>query len=178
MKPASTSAGSAYYRPNYEIVIQELVQYSTPSPQLPGYPEPNSGTADYNAILNTHSVCSKVNQGLIDEVWLWADRTGGYWEAIMAGPADMIFSTNGPEIIREDCELPISIMGFNYERYESYNPVEATYTVPGVNASLHSFGHRVENTIAHFLDGKHRANVTGTTTTSIMMERSVTLGYD
>lgn len=139
--------------PNVDLVITDTIIHSNQTPKT--YDANGYQIADYNKILTDHGVCSKVNQGLVDEVWLWADRTGGYKESIMAGPANQIFNTNGQPIIRTDCNKAIHIMGFNYEIFASGDGSGGVLN-PSVANELHSFGHRVENTLALFWDGKDR----------------------
>ncbi len=121
-----------------DIEIVDIITYEHNSPLITG--QSGFGAADYNAIINKNNLCEKSNRNLIDEVWLWADRTAGYWESIMVGPSNMIFYINSLPMVRTDCKNPLIIMGFNYERT--------------VDLAMHSFGHRIENTISHFLDGK------------------------
>jgi hypothetical protein len=132
----------SHHTPNIRINIADTIIYNTPSPLIPN--QSGSGAADYNKIINDNNLCNRLNNNEFDEVWLWADRTGGYWEAIMAGPAAQIFDTNGGPIIRQDCNKAMHIMGFNYE--------------VAVDQALHSYGHRIENTLARFWDGKHKHN--------------------
>ena len=45
-----------------------------------------SDITNYNKILTQFSVCDKVNQNQIDELWLWGGPWFGYYEARIAGP--------------------------------------------------------------------------------------------
>ncbi|MBU0976558.1 MAG: hypothetical protein ABIE03_02100 [Patescibacteria group bacterium] len=116
---------------SFEIVEKHHVLGNTPQ---------NNGKADYNEIIDMFNICQKVNDGTIDEIWVWADDNGNLGEASIAGPANRIFNINGSVIKREDCNKPVVIMGFNYER-------EA-------KEAVHDFGHRMERTIPKLVDGK------------------------
>lgn len=141
--------------------IYNTIIHNEESPLLPG--QTGSGATDYNSIIDEHNICGLINEGTIDEVWLWSDRSGGYWEANMFGPVSGAFSTNGPVVIRNDCSKAAHIMGFNYEVFYDYkydDQGQIHYLYPSSAYSLHSFGHRIENTITHFLDeGRDRVTV-------------------
>lgn len=125
---------------NVDLQIAETTVKATATPKLSG-----STSADYNAIIDSNGICTKINNGIFDEVWLYADDGGGFAEALMAGPAASIYDTNGGPITRADCQRPVHIMGLNYQ--------------VGVDNALESFAHRIENTMAKFLDSKNRGNV-------------------
>lgn len=79
---------------------------------------------DYNALLSEFDVCSRLNSGEIDEVWVWVNGADGAgWEWIVSGdinyPGDM-----------KSCGKNLVVMGFDYTR---------TYDL-----ALHSLGHRME----------------------------------
>ncbi len=90
---------------------------------------------DYHSILNDYNICNKLNNGKIDELWIWGGPWFGYYEARMAGTGS--WYTNGPVLTGTSCDRPLHIMGFNYERTENF--------------MLESFSHRVEGTIQHFV---------------------------
>jgi hypothetical protein len=138
IEQAAHESGPAFA--NVDLQIVETKTNTTATPKLP-----SSSAADYNAILNAHSICTKINAGTIDEVWIYAGDTGGLYEAIMAGKTSQTYDTNGPPLLRDDCNRPIHLMGLNYQR--------------GVPEALESFGHRMENMLARYLDGKHRGSV-------------------
>jgi len=74
----------------------------------------------------------RVNEGEIDEVWLWEAPYMGYWESLMVGKGAHF--CNSPPL--DDVPTkPFIIMGFNYER--------------GVGEMLEDFGHRVESIMTH-----------------------------
>lgn len=107
---------------------------------IPGkVPQFSSGlqqVADYTQIFDQVStqfnteLCSLINQGQIQEIWIWADRTGQLRERIAVGPSGGY--TTPPEDISgrnvKDCtpadgialktmtEKQYAIMGFNTER--------------------------------------------------------------
>lgn len=137
---------SSNTRRNVEYQIIDVVKYSGITPKIPGTPpitSPDgsaiSGSFDYNALVDMHNFCQKLNNNEIDEVWVWADRTGGFKESLMMGPSNQIFYINGEPIVRSDCNRAMYVMGFNYEVW--------------VDQAMHSYGHRAEDTLAFFLDG-------------------------
>lgn len=89
--------------------------------------------SDYQAILQEYEICEKLNQGEIDELWMFAFPYSGFWESALAGPG--AFQYNSPPVMGTTCEKLLPIMGFNYER--------------GVSEMLEDFGHRVEATMKH-----------------------------
>lgn len=131
-------------RREVSVQIVDKVVYNNNSPLKPG--QEGSGAADYNKIIDNNNLCVRANSGEFDEVWLWADRSGGYWESILVGSSERIFWMNSSPLVRSDCSDPLAIMGFNYERT--------------VDEALHSFGHRVENTVSYYLDGTSAYNTT------------------
>lgn len=90
---------------------------------------------DYDRFIRENDLAARVDRGEIDEVWIYAPPIGGMWESVMAG--DGAYWINGPTKAAGRRVFPI--MGLNYER--------------GVGEAIHSFGHRVENTIAHAYQG-------------------------
>lgn len=88
---------------------------------------------DYHRLLSEFDILRKVQQGEIDEVWLFGFPYGGYYESVMAGPG--AFWCNAPPLPRTNASTTrFVIMGFNYER--------------GVGEMLESFGHRSESIMA------------------------------
>ncbi len=87
--------------------------------------------ANYNTILADFDVCNKLNNGEIDEVWLFGGPWFGYYESRLAGPG--AFWYNAPALEGTSCDRLLPIMGFNYER--------------GNAEMLHSFGHRAESSM-------------------------------
>jgi hypothetical protein len=140
----------------------EIKGYKTYKSQAPTYlDEYGNLRADYNRIINENNLCKRLNDGEFDEIWLWADRTGGFWESLMAGPQNQIYYINGTPITRNDCNRAMFIMGLNYENYwdaklETINGQQIVTSMeePSAVFPLHSYGHRIENTISVFLDSK------------------------
>lgn len=91
-----------------------------------GFHEPDE--ADYARLLADFDLVRKVNEDLVDEVWLFAYPYAGYHESRMVGPG--AFWCNAPPISLSSSRRFV-IMGFNYER--------------DVGPMLESFGHRVES---------------------------------
>jgi hypothetical protein len=85
---------------------------------------------DYHELLSEFDILHKVQQELIDEVWLFSFPYAGCYESVMAGPG--AFWCNAPPLSRTDrSNRRFVIMAFNYER--------------GVGEMLESFGHRAES---------------------------------
>lgn len=92
---------------------------------------PSRIEADYPRMMREQGVLSKIDEGLIDEVWVFGDHYFGLWEASMAGPG--AFFINGGVYPEVPTVRPFAIYGFNYER--------------GVAEMLHNTAHRVEATM-------------------------------
>ena len=83
----------------------------------------------YLPIIQEFNLSSLVNQGQIDEVWIFGPPYGGFYESCMAGPDP--FWCNGPALPSGGANRRFVIMGFNYER--------------GVGEMHESFCHRAES---------------------------------
>ncbi len=92
---------------------------------------PKSIVADYPRLLKEQGVVPKIDEGLIDEVWVFGDHYFGLWEASMAGPG--AFFINGGVYPNVPSARPFAFYGFNYER--------------GVAEMFHNTAHRVEATM-------------------------------
>jgi hypothetical protein len=115
-------------------------QYDTPSYlkhhlEGKGWHEPDA--VDYARLVIENKVNDLVDDGAVDEVWLFGGPYFGYWESAMAGPRS--FYVNGGPIPEIQCKRPFVIMGFNYER--------------GVAEMLHNLCHRIESTMTRFSGG-------------------------
>lgn len=138
------SKEKGYDLPNADIQIAESYVYNTPLP-----PGSNCGStgpcADFDQIFAAHSVCSKINQGVIDEIWIWtgaSETNGGRLnENQIAGQPPYIDTYDTSPIFRSDCNRDLTIMGLNYET--------------GWEQALHSFAHRVEFVVPAVLDAKN-----------------------
>jgi hypothetical protein len=84
---------------------------------------------DYHVIFEQYDIPLRVNEGEIDEVWLFGFPYAGFWESTMAGRG-AYFCNSGPVEGVRTSRIFVT-MGFNYER--------------GVGEMLESFGHRVES---------------------------------
>lgn len=85
---------------------------------------------DYLALVDEFKMIERVDNGEIDEVWLFGHPYGGYYESIMAGPDS--FWCNAPALVgTEHASRRFVIMGFNFER--------------GVGEMLEDLGHRAES---------------------------------
>jgi hypothetical protein len=97
-----------------------------------GFHQPDA--VDYHPILKEFNLIEKINDGAIDEVWLYAFPYAGFYESIMCGPG--AFWCNAPELKgTDDAKRRFVIMGFNYER--------------GVGQMLENMGHRAESIMDH-----------------------------
>jgi hypothetical protein len=97
-----------------------------------GFHQPDA--VDYHRLLAEFDVIAKINDGAIDEVWLFGFPYAGYYESIMAGPG--AFWCNAPPLIgAARCRRRFIIMGFNYER--------------GVGEMLEDLGHRAESILGY-----------------------------
>lgn len=70
--------------------------------------------ADYPRLLREQNVPPAVDDGRVDEVWIFSDHFFGLWEASMAGPG--AFFINGGVYPQVPSRRPFAFYGFNYER--------------------------------------------------------------
>ncbi|RFC52373.1 MAG: hypothetical protein DVB22_000740 [Verrucomicrobia bacterium] len=87
--------------------------------------------ADYPRIFAEQRVAGMIDDGRVDEVWIFSDHYFGIWEASMAGPG--AFFINGGVYPEVPVKRPFAFYGFNYER--------------GVAEMLHNASHRTECTM-------------------------------
>lgn len=92
---------------------------------------------DYPKILEEHGVVAAIDEGKVDEVWLFGGPNFGFFESCMAGPG--AFAINGGVFDSMKSKRPFAIMGFNYER--------------GVAEMLHNLCHRTEATMTRVFGG-------------------------
>jgi regulation of enolase protein 1 (concanavalin A-like superfamily) len=77
---------------------------------------------DYAAVYARFDLCSKIQAGLVDEVWIWESGTGHAWEWVTNGPNwSWTWGSNVP-----NCGRTVTTMNLNYQReidvaYESFN---------------------------------------------------------
>jgi hypothetical protein len=88
---------------------------------------------DYGRLMSQFQMIGRINDGRIDEVWLFGFPYAGYYESIMAGPG--AFWCNAPPIENRQARRRFVIMGFNFER--------------GVGEMLENLGHRTESIMRH-----------------------------
>jgi hypothetical protein len=88
--------------------------------------------ANVLATLSTEGVCTDVNSGTTDELWLFGGPYFGYYESQLTGPK--AFWYNSPALMGSTCTKLLPIMGFNYER-----------SLPEM---VHDMLHRTESTMA------------------------------
>lgn len=87
--------------------------------------------ADYPRLLREQNVAPLVDDGRVDEVWIFSDHYFGLFEASMAGPG--AFFINGGVYPQFPTRRPFAFYGFNYER--------------GVAEMMHDASHRTEATL-------------------------------
>ncbi len=100
-----------------------------------GWHQPDG--VDYHAIVAQYHLIDRVNDGDVDEVWLFGAPYMGYWESEMVGPTS--YWCNSEPITRPEAARNFILMGFNYER--------------GVGEMLEDFGHRTESIMSHVYGG-------------------------
>lgn len=88
---------------------------------------------DYSGLIDFYDLDTKRNNGIIDEVWVYAFPFGGMYESILCGPG--AFWWNSPPLPYPGLDKTLSIMGWNYER--------------GIPEAMESMGHRFESAIWH-----------------------------
>lgn len=93
--------------------------------------------SDYAKIIADYNVVEKIDNGEIDELWIFGAPYMGFWESAMAGPG--AFYINGGVYDKIESSKPFVIMGFSYER--------------GVAEMLHNLCHRTESTMERFYSG-------------------------
>lgn len=93
---------------------------------------------DYRAILQEFDVARKIDDNLIDEVWLFGFPYAGYYESLMVGPG--AFWCNAPPLESLGASRRFVVMGFNYER--------------GVGEMLEDLGHRAESILSKVYQGQ------------------------
>jgi hypothetical protein len=97
-----------------------------------GFHDPDA--VDYDALLDEFDMIKKVDDGKVDEFWLYAFPYAGYYESIMGGPG--AFWCNAPPLTQTaHASKRFIIMGFNYQR--------------GVGEALEAFGHRAESILKY-----------------------------
>jgi hypothetical protein len=87
---------------------------------------------DYYQVLRDFNLLEKVQDGQVDEVWVFAPPYSGFYESTMAGEG-AFFCNSNPIPETSDCKRRFIIMGFNYER--------------GLGEMWESMGHRAENVL-------------------------------
>ncbi len=113
------------------ISLDSLVAYySQPGwPKLVNALQAGQLQFDYQEMINYYNLCTRRNQGEIDEVWVYAHPYAAMYESRLAGPN--AFWYNSPPLTGTSCQKLMSMMGWNYER--------------GVAEAMHSLGHRAES---------------------------------
>ena len=95
-------------------------------------PAHNPDTVNYDLIIDNFGICQQVNNGEIDELWMFGAPWFGFYESRLLGPG--AYNYNSPPMTQtHGCNKLLPIMGLNYER--------------GLPEAIHSFGHRTEATM-------------------------------
>jgi len=130
LKRASMYHG--YSNPSAQPYLEHLiysgavVSATTLPPKLP------NGLYDYAEIYNQYNLCSLIQAGQVDEVWLWDAGQGGFLEWVTNGPEwSMTWGANPP-----NCGKQVTTMVFNYNRE--------------LDVALESFSHRLEGFFMHY----------------------------
>jgi hypothetical protein len=93
--------------------------------EVPPYRKDNDAF-DYAAVYTRFDLCSKIQAGTVDEVWVWDSGSSHAWEWVTNGPHwSWTWGSNVP-----NCGRTITTMNLNYQRE--------------VALALHSYGHRME----------------------------------
>jgi hypothetical protein len=99
-----------------------------------------NGMANYYAIFERHNICSLVQSGAIDEVWIWAGNGNGQDK-----PNMLEWATSGPGwtntpfwgVVTPNCGKVVTTMTYNYNL--------------DVGFALHSYGHRMEAAFMNYI---------------------------
>ena len=88
---------------------------------------------DWQWFIDSNNILAQIDSGAIDEVWLYQDPLDEdrAYESTMAGPG--AYWLNSPPVPGTNGSKAFVIMSWNYQR--------------GVAEAIHSYGHRVENTM-------------------------------
>ena len=102
-------------------------------------------TVDYASIFAEGDIYKKVNEGIVDEVWMFGPPYCGFYESTMAGKGG--FYLNSPPLnLPGSLDRRVIVMGFNYER--------------GEGEMLESYGHRAEDILRRvFQDTRGNSNL-------------------
>lgn len=112
------------------------------------------GAMNYNKVfevdIDGKTLFDAVNDGEIDDVWVFADPTGGFAESVMAvGTSNLKLNNVAPVQIvqgQETLQRNVPVMGFDF-------------SLP-IDRALHSYGHRTETIMASLLKGNMKPNCT------------------
>lgn len=96
-----------------------------------------SGETNMKKLLATYGLPGKVNNGTIDEVWIYGAPWMSMWESQAIGPH--AFAINSPPIIDNTYARTTVMMPMSYER--------------DIGTSIHNFSHRFEATMGTVYGG-------------------------
>lgn len=98
---------------------------------------------DYPEMIKDHGFLEMINNGEVDEIWVYNHPACGMWEACMGGPG--AFWINGGTFNVAGLSRKVSVMYCNYERT--------------VDLAMHSYAHRTENVMKTVYGGRWEYNV-------------------
>lgn len=117
---------------NFSVSISGVIKLYEMPPYRP------DGNFDYVAFYNRFGICSLVQAGLVDEVWVWGNANTHMWESVLNGPT--WYYGNGP---LPNCGRTITTFGFNYFRH--------------VSQALEAYVHSVEYFMQRFVPAGYEA---------------------
>lgn len=89
---------------NFTVFSKTLLYEQTPK-------RAHDGLFDYDALFNRFNICGLVQQGLVDEVWVWGNRESKMNEVVENGPTWSLTTGSLP-----NCGKSVVTMGLNYYR--------------------------------------------------------------
>jgi hypothetical protein len=94
---------------------------------------PHQSVFDYARFVAENGIAPRIEDGRLDEVWVYGFPYTGMYESTMAGNGG--YACNSPPVKGVPSSRLFVIMGLNYER--------------GVAEAIHSYGHRTESIMVH-----------------------------
>lgn len=111
---------------NFSVSISGVIKLNELPPYRP------DGNFDYVAFYNRFNICSLVQSGLVDEVWVWGNANSYMWENVVNGPTWSM--VNGPV---PNCGRTVATFGFNYFRH--------------ISQALEAYAHSIEYFMQRFV---------------------------
>jgi hypothetical protein len=107
----------------YTLSISGVISLHENPPHTP------SGQFDYAAVYDRFGLCTMIQNGQVDEIWIWEDGTGNALESVIVG-SDWSAKWGRPV---PNCGKTIVTLNFNYKR--------------SIAMALHTYAHSVEHII-------------------------------